>query len=134
MFKFHKSCDIGIIYKFSYIEIFIHILNLNATVSNSVPDPGCLYRSPGSKFFIPDPGQKVPGSGSASKNLIIFNPKNCFQALRNMIRDVHPDPGPDFFPSRVQIPDADPGPQGKKKTQKAPDPGSGTLVLKHVTH
>jgi hypothetical protein len=34
-------------------------------------------------FSIPDPGSRVkkipdPGSGSASKNLSIFNPKNCF--------------------------------------------------------
>ncbi len=62
---------------------------------------------------------KDPEPGSASHNISIFNPKNCFQALGNMIRDVHPDPGPDFF----SIPGPDPGPQGKK-TQKAPDPGS----------
>jgi hypothetical protein len=37
-------------------------------------------------FRIQD--QKDPGS--ASKNLIIFNPKNCFLALGNMIWDVHP--------------------------------------------
>jgi hypothetical protein len=35
------------------------------------------------KFPFPDPGSKRlwipgPGSGSASKNLNIFNPKNCF--------------------------------------------------------
>jgi hypothetical protein len=47
-----------------------------------IPDPN---------FFIKDPGsrvKKIPnlGSGSASKNLSIFNPKNCFSALRNMIR------------------------------------------------
>ncbi len=33
--------------------------------------------------------QKDPGSGSASKNSSIFNPKNCFLALGNMIWDVH---------------------------------------------
>ncbi len=38
-------------------------------LTSSVADPGCLYR-----FRIQ--GQKDPGS--ASKNLIIFNPKNCF--------------------------------------------------------
>jgi hypothetical protein len=45
-------------------------------------------------MFIPDPGSEFfhPGfrikkdSGSASKNLRIFNPKNCFKALGNMIR------------------------------------------------
>jgi hypothetical protein len=31
-----------------------------------------------------------PGPGSASKNLNIFNPKNCFQALGKMIWDVYP--------------------------------------------
>ncbi len=39
-----------------------------------IPDP---------KFSIPDPGSKVKkipyyGSGSASQNLSIFKPKNCF--------------------------------------------------------
>jgi hypothetical protein len=56
-----------------------------------IPDPTFFY--PGSRVKkIPD-----PGSGSASKNLNIFNPKNCF-SLGNIIRDVHPgfgipDPG-----------------------------------------
>jgi hypothetical protein len=40
---------------------------------------------PGSRVKkIPD-----PGFGSAPKNLSIFNTKNCFQARRNMIRNVH---------------------------------------------
>jgi hypothetical protein len=39
--------------------------------------------SMGGDFFHPDPGSNVkkipdPGSKSTSKNLIIFNPKNCF--------------------------------------------------------
>jgi hypothetical protein len=38
-------------------------------VLRSVADPGSLSRIQ---------GQKDPGSGSASKNLSIFNPKNCF--------------------------------------------------------
>jgi hypothetical protein len=40
------------------------------------------------------------GSGIASKNLSIFNPKNCFSALGKMIWDVHP--GSRFFPSRTK--------------------------------
>jgi hypothetical protein len=47
---------------------------------------------PGSEFFLPRiPGQQYPGSGSASKNLSIFNPKNSFKALGNMVRDFHLD-------------------------------------------
>ncbi len=47
-------------------------------IQSSVADPGCLSRMrffhPGSRFEkIPD-----PGSGSSSKNLSIFTPKNCF--------------------------------------------------------
>jgi hypothetical protein len=54
-------------------------------------------------MFIPDPGSRVkkiqdPGSGSASKNFKYFNPTNFFQALGNMIRDVHLGSGLDFFP------------------------------------
>ncbi len=58
----------------------------------SVADSGCLSRIP---EFFPSrfQGQKDPGSGSASKNLSIFNPKNCL-ALGNMIRDFHPGSGP----------------------------------------
>jgi hypothetical protein len=42
-------------------------------------------------FFIPNQGpKKIPDPRSASKNLSICNPKNCFSALGNMIRDVHP--------------------------------------------
>jgi hypothetical protein len=73
-------------------------------------------------FSILDPGSKrhrIPdlGSGSATTNLSILNPKNCYSALGNMIRDVHSG-------SRIQIfPFPDPGSRG----QKAPDPGSATL-------
>jgi hypothetical protein len=50
-------------------------------VVGSVSDLGCLSRI--RIFFIPDPGSRVkkipdPGSASASKNLSIFYPKNCF--------------------------------------------------------
>ncbi len=60
---------------------------------------GQVYQWCGSGMFIPDPdldfthpGARIQGrkdSGSASKNLRIFNPKNCFQALGNMTRDVY---------------------------------------------
>jgi hypothetical protein len=55
---------------------------------SSIPDPNFFH--PGSRV------KKIPDPGSAPKNLSIFNPKNCFKALGNMIRDVHPvfqDPG-----------------------------------------
>jgi hypothetical protein len=69
-----------------------------------------LQDYPGSRipfFSIPDPRLKTfwipnPGSGSASKNLSFFNPKNCFYALEKMIRD----PDFDFF--------TDPGFRGQK--------------------
>jgi hypothetical protein len=43
-------------------------------------DPECLSRIPDPIFSIPDPGSRVDkipdlGSGSASNNLSIFNPK-----------------------------------------------------------
>jgi hypothetical protein len=49
--------------------------------------PGSLIR-----IFFPSriPGQKDSGSRIRTKDLSIFNPKNCFSALGNMIRDVHP--------------------------------------------
>jgi hypothetical protein len=50
-----------------------------------IPDPG-------SEFFHPESRIKqVPDPGSASKNLSIFNPKNCFYALGNMIWVFIPD-------------------------------------------
>ncbi len=59
-------------------------------------------------------GQKIsdPGSGSASKNLGIFNPKNCSKLSKNYLgycSSQIPDFGSGFFPSR--IPD-----QGVKST------------------
>jgi hypothetical protein len=48
------------------------------------------------KFSIPDPGSKrfwIPVPGSASENLSIFKPQNCFLAVENMIRDFHPGSG-----------------------------------------
>ncbi len=38
-------------------------------------------------------GWQDPGSGWASKKLSIFSPKNCYQVLKNKIRDVHSDSG-----------------------------------------
>jgi hypothetical protein len=76
-----------------------------------IPDPGY-------EFFYPRSGVKKipdPGSESASKNLSIFNPKICFQALGKMIWDVHPGSG--FFP----IPDP--------WVKKAPEPGSESATL-----
>jgi hypothetical protein len=90
------------------------------TVSNQfhfrargVADPGCLSRIRIFPSRTRDPGSRVkkipdPGSGSASKNLSIFNPINCFYALGNMIRNVHPKSG-----SYIFIP---PGSRGQKGT------------------
>jgi hypothetical protein len=81
---------------------------------------GMFIPDPGSDFSIPDPGwvKKIPdpGSGSASKYLSIFIPKNCFEALGNMIEDVHPG-----SVSWIQI--LDPG------VKKTPDPGSESATL-----
>ncbi len=85
-----------------------------ASILNSiVADPGCF---PGS--WLPDPGSDLfqpriqgwhdPGSGSASKNLNIFNPKNWYQFRKNSTRDVHPGSGSwiwIFFSSRIRIPE-----------------------------
>jgi hypothetical protein len=62
---------------------------LRNRIRDVIPDPN---------FSIPDPRSRVkkipdPGSESASKNLSIFNPKNGFSALENMIPDVHPGSG-----------------------------------------
>ncbi len=51
---------------------------------------------PGTSFF--NPGSRVkkisdPGSGSASKNLSIFNPKIAKFSEEGMIWDVHPGSG-----------------------------------------
>jgi hypothetical protein len=78
-------------------------------------------------MFIPDPESRIkkipdPGTGSASKNLSIFNPKNCFYALGNMI--------PAGYSSRIWIliflPIPDP------RVKKTPDPGSATLTVGYL--
>ncbi len=71
----------------------------------------------GSGMFIPDPSFPIPDPNPHLKILTIFNPKNCCQALGNMIRDVHPGSGSWFLP----IPD--PG------VKKEPDPRSGSATL-----
>jgi K+-transporting ATPase c subunit len=81
-----------------------------------IPDPNFFHPrilDPGSKIFgIPDPR-------SASKNLSIINPKNCFQALGNMIRDVYPRiPDPNFFHPRPGF-----------RVKKVPDPASASKNL-----
>jgi hypothetical protein len=68
-------------------------------------------------MFIPDPNFFHPGFRIRVrfKELSILNPKNCFQTLGKMIRDVHPRSG-----SRIRnlifllIPD--PGSRGQKGT------------------
>jgi hypothetical protein len=86
------------------IETFFDNLELSFTstaiyfcekepLCSSVADPGSLSLIPDPNFSIPDSGsrvKKIPDPGSASKNLSIFNPKNCFYALGNMVWDVHP--------------------------------------------
>ncbi len=69
-------------------------------------------------------GQKDSGSRIRIriKNLSIFNPKNTFSALGNMIRDVHPGSRIRiliFYPSRIQ---------GSKRHQ-SPDPPHCLLVV-----
>ncbi len=68
----------------------------------SVADPGCSSRI----RSFPSP----VGSGSASKNLSIFNHKNCYQALVNMVQDdqsrIFPIPDPGV--KKHRIPDLDP--------------------------
>jgi hypothetical protein len=49
--------------------------------------------------------KKIPDPGSGSKNLSIFKPKNCFQALGKIIWDVHPG---SRGKKKLRIPDPDP--------------------------
>ncbi len=67
---------------------------------------------PGSEFFpsrIPHPNFFHPGSRIRIKEFMYFNPKNCFQALGNMIRVVHPGSGSRIqWSKRHRILDADP--------------------------
>jgi hypothetical protein len=89
--------------------------------NTSVADPGCFrYVFPGSDFFP----SRILDPGSALKNLRILTPKNCFWALGNMIRVVHPGSG-----SRIRILTFYPSwSQGSKRHRK-PDPGPGSATL-----
>jgi hypothetical protein len=84
-------------------------------------------------MFISDPNFFHPGSriklipGSRIririKEFKYFNPKNCYQALGNMIQNVHRGSGSWFFTHPgSRIPDHD------WRVKKAPDPGSATLL------
>ncbi len=70
--------------------------------------PESEFFHPGSRVKeIPDPHQRI---------LSIFNPKNCFQALGNMLRDVHPGSGSGFFTHPgLRIPDYVSRIQGSKR-------------------
>ncbi len=95
------------------------------------PKKPCHNQCCGSRMFIPDPYFSIPDpvikrfripDPDPHQRLSIFNPKNCFQTLGNMIRDVYHGSGYRiliFYPSRIP----DPG------VKKAPDPGSGILVI-----
>ncbi len=83
-----------------------HQLKSLTYTESSVADPGWLFRI---EFF--HPRSRIQGLQDPVPHQIIsvflsdFNPKNCFYALGNIIRDVHPagSPDPDFF----SIPDPD---------------------------
>jgi hypothetical protein len=77
----------------------------------SVADPGCFSRIPKPNFFHPGSKRLRIPDPDCIKELKYSNPKNCFQALANMIQVVRPESG--FFFSPIP----DPG-------QKEPDPGS----------
>ncbi len=85
-------------------------------------------QDPGSDLFPSRiQGWHDPGSGSASNNLIILNPKNWYQILKNTTRDVSSRIrilDLDFFSSRIrilEIPD--------QEVKKTPDPRSGSATL-----
>ncbi len=51
-----------------------------------IPDPGSESVHTGSRIQ----GQKVPVSRIRISEIKYFYPQRCFEALGNMIRDVHP--------------------------------------------
>jgi hypothetical protein len=83
--------------------VVIDLTTPEIRIRNFLGRPQCC----GSGMFILDPNFFHPGS--ASKN---FNPKNCFQALANMIRVVHPGSGSWFLHIRIQ----------RSKRHRIPDP------------
>ncbi len=104
-----------------------------------IPDPNFFpshFPDPGSKFFfILDPWSRIwifPSRildpGCALKNSSILTKKNCFSALRNVIRVLHPGSGSriwilTFYLSRIPILDPRFRIQGSKRPL-SPDPGS----------
>jgi hypothetical protein len=86
-----------------------------------IPDPGSEFFHSGSRI------QGQNDSGSASKNLSIFNPKNCYKALGIMILDVHPGSG-----SRIPGPDLHflPIPDSGSRGQNGTGLGSATLLFR----
>jgi hypothetical protein len=107
-FIFHYDYTLGLTLKFQLnllVLVFSWPFSCKSAIGVifSVADPGCLFRIRIFPSRIPDPRSKR--SGSASKYSSIFYPKNCFQALRNMIRGVHSESGSWFFThprSRIQ--------------------------------
>ncbi len=67
--------------------------NRHPLVGGSVADPGCLSRIPDPNFYHPGFRIRIffhPEYRIRIKEFKYFNLKNCFQALGNMIRVVHP--------------------------------------------
>ncbi len=112
---------------------------------SSFADQGCLSQIPDPKFFHPrsriwDPNfspkffpSGILDPGSASKNLSILTKKNCFSALRNMIRIFHPGSGSririlTFYPSRILILYPRSRIQGSKR-HRSPDTVSRIQIL-----
>jgi hypothetical protein len=87
-----------------------HFCEIYGYNKSKVPDPGCFFGSRIQIFPSRIQVQKDPGSGSASKNLSKFSPKNCFKLWEKLSGRFIPDP--DFF----LIPDPDPGSRNKKST------------------
>ncbi len=84
------TCDIFIFLIFSFSRIFF------SPLYSTVVDLFCgIKQCCGSGMFILDPGSRIPDPNFSipdpgSIRFRIFYPNNCFQALGNMIRDVHP--------------------------------------------
>ncbi len=105
------------------VRLYSCICFLNLPVGSGMYTPGyCSFADPlfllytGSGIRIYHPGSRiikilVPGSGSASKNLNIFNPKKNVSKLSEKWSGMFV-PDPDFFP----IPDSDPVSRGQKIT------------------
>ncbi len=91
--------------RWQWLWIRVCICMLCCGRGSDILDPGYEFFHPGSRnriFLSGSRLKKIPDPGSASKNLSMFNPKNCFFALGNMIRDVHHGSRSCFFISRIQ--------------------------------